>query len=261
MRLDLDLKPVPAVMGRPSEINEVVTNLILNAIDAMPRGGTLSIATHVAGSVVLTVTDTGTGMVEAVRKRVFDPFFTTKGESGTGLGLSVSYSIVKRHGGEMRVESQIGRGTTFTITLPMATGHHQEANDNEPIGTRRGRILLVDNDLQVLSILGEILKDAGHHVLPVGSGAEAIRVFVPGGFDMVITNIGMAGMTGWEVAQRIRVRDRHVPVAFITGWGLHEEDQERCRALGVHNVLFKPVSPPQLHRAVQNTLAENAARA
>jgi CheY-like chemotaxis protein len=78
---------------------------------------------------------------------------------------------------------------------------------------------------------------------------------------MVITNIGMAGMTGWEVAQRIRVRDRHVPVAFITGWGLHEEDQERCRALGVHNVLFKPVSPPQLHRAVQNTLAENAARA
>ena len=260
LRLDLDLKPVPTVMGRPSEINEVITNLILNAIDAMPRGGTLSIGTHAAGSVVLTIADTGTGMPEAVRKRVFDPFFTTKGESGTGLGLSVSYSIVKRHGGEMRVESQIGRGTTFTITLPMGTSHHQEASDTEPLGTRRGRILLVDNDPQVLAILGEILKEAGHHVLPVGSGAEAIRVFVPGGFDMVITNIGMAGMTGWEVAQRIRVRDRHVPVAFITGWGLHDEDQERCRALGVHNVLFKPVSPPQLHRAVQHTLAEGAAK-
>jgi len=264
LRLELDLKPVPAVMGRPSELNEVITNLILNAIDAMPRGGTLSIRTQVerGESVVLTVADTGTGMPEAVRKRVFDPFFTTKGESGTGLGLSVSYSIVKRHGGEMRVESQVGRGTTFTIALPVGTPHHAESpGDAEPIGNRRGRILLVDNDPQVLAILGEMLKEGGHHVLPVASGAEAVRVFVPGGFDMVITNIGMSGMTGWEVAQRIRVRDRSVPVAFITGWGLQEEDQERCRALGVHTVLFKPVSPPQLHRVVQNTLAEHATRA
>ena len=264
LRLELDLKAVPAVMGRPSELNEVVTNLILNAIDAMPAGGTLSIRTHsVPGAaVLLTVADTGTGMPEAVRKRVFDPFFTTKGESGTGLGLSVSYSIVKRHGGEMRVDSQMSHGTTFTISLPVGSRDHTAGTgEAAPIGSRRGRILLVDNDPQVLTILGEMLGEAGHHVLPVSSGAEAMRVFVPMGFDMVITNIGMAGMTGWELAQRIRERDRHVPVAFITGWGLHEEDQERCRALGVHTVLFKPVSPPQLHRAVQNTLAQDTARA
>jgi CheY-like chemotaxis protein len=212
--------------------------------------------------VVLTVADTGTGMPEAVRKRVFDPFFTTKGEAGTGLGLSVSYSIVKRHSGEMRVESQLGRGTTFTIVLPLATGTQSEAPlDAEPIGTRRGRLLLVDNDAQVLTILGEMLKDGGHHVLPVTSGAEAVRLFVPGGFDMVITNIGMTGMTGWEVAQRIRLRDRNVPIAFITGWGLQEEDQERCRGLGVTTVLFKPVVPAQLHRAVQSTLATQPTRA
>ena len=261
LRLDLDLRPVPAVMGRPSELNEVITNLILNAIDAMPEGGTLAIHTLVerGESVVLTVADTGIGMPEAVRKRIFDPFFTTKGEAGTGLGLSVSYSIVKRHGGEMRVETHVGRGTTFTIVLPVGTAHAaQSPSDADPIGTRRGRILLVDNDPQVLTILGEMLKDAGHHVLPVPSGAEALRVFLPGGFDMVITNIGMAGMTGWEVAQRIRVRDRNVPVAFITGWGLQEEDQERCRALGVYTVLFKPVSPSQLHRVVQGVLAEHA---
>jgi PAS domain S-box-containing protein len=263
LRLELDLRPVPAVMGRPSELNEVITNLILNAIDAMPHGGMLSIRTYAerGGAVVITLADNGTGMPEHVRKRVFDPFFTTKGEAGTGLGLSVSYSIVKRHGGEIRVESQVGRGTTFTISLPVGTQNTEGTKDAAPIGSRRGRILLVDNDPQVLTILGELLKDAGHHVLPVGSGAEAVRVFMPGGFDLIITNIGMAGMTGWEVAHRIRTHDRNVPVSFITGWGLQEEDQERCRTLGVSTVLYKPVSPAQLLRAVQSSLPEPSARA
>ena len=85
-------------------------------------------------------------------------------------------------------------------------------------------------------------------------------VFRPGTFDVVLTNIGMVGMTGWEVAQRIRAHDRNVPVAFITGWGLHEEDQERCRHLGIHHVLFKPVGPGELHRTIQSTLAELAGR-
>ncbi|MEK7446701.1 MAG: response regulator [candidate division NC10 bacterium] len=265
LRLELTLPAVPAVMGRPSELNEVVTNLILNAIDAMPKGGTLSLQTRIDGgeSVVLTVSDTGTGMPEAVRTRIFDPFFTTKGDAGTGLGLSVSYSIVKRHGGEMRVDSHLGRGTTFTIVLPVGKppAAAEGSAGGEPVGSRRGRILLVDNDAQVLTILGEMLRDAGHHVLPVSSGAEAMRVFVPGGFDLVLTNIGMAGMTGWEVAQRVRTRDRNVPVVFITGWGLQEEDQERCRALGVTSVLFKPVTPPEFHRAIQTVLGEHANRA
>ena len=264
LRMELKLPPIPAVMGRPSELNEVVTNLILNAIDAMPAGGTLTIHTHVERGdvVVLTVADTGTGMPEAVRKRVFDPFFTTKGEAGTGLGLSVSYSIVKRHSGEMRVDSVLGRGTMFTIVLPMAVASSTEAAlDADTPGGRRGRILLVDNDAQVLAILTEMLKEAGHDVIAVSSGAAAMDVFRPGSFDVVLTNIGMVGMTGWEVAQRIRAHDRNIPVAFITGWGLHEEDQERCRHLGIHHVLFKPVGPGELHRTIQSTLAEHAARA
>jgi CheY-like chemotaxis protein len=263
LRMELKLPPIPAVMGRPSELNEVVTNLILNAIDAMPAGGTLIIRSHVerGDTVVLTVSDTGTGMPEAVRKRVFDPFFTTKGEAGTGLGLSVSYSIVKRHNGEMRVDSLLGRGTTFTIVLPVAVAPASEPSlDLDAPGGRRGRILLVDNDAQVLSILTEMLKEAGHDVIAVSSGAAAMDVFRPGTFDVVLTNIGMVGMTGWEVAQRIRAHDRNVPVAFITGWGLHEEDQERCRHLGIHHVLFKPVSPGEMHRTIQSTLAELAGR-
>ncbi len=264
LNLTLELGSVPVVMGRPAELNEVVTNLILNAIDAMPEGGTLHLRTRRQGDrhVVFTVTDTGIGMTDEVRKRIFDPFFTTKGEEGTGLGLPVSYSIVKRHGGEMRVESRPGGGTTFTVVLPVGTTTATEPPARVPsLGDRKGRILLVDNDPQVMTILGEMLRDAGHHVLPVGSGAEALRVFVAGGFDLVMTNIGMVGMTGWEVAERIRARDPRVPLLFITGWGLQEQDQARCRGLGIAALLFKPVRPAELHAAVQTALAESGRRA
>jgi len=258
LRLDLRLTPLPTVMGRPSELNEVITNLILNAIDAMPQGGTLGIHTRPEGDehVVLTVADTGVGMAEHVRKRIFDPFFTTKGEVGTGLGLSVSYSIIQRHGGEMRAESQPGRGTTFTIVLPVGAVDRAQASEGaEEPGSRHGRILLVDNELPVMTVLGDMLTEVGHDVIPVASGAEAIRVFVPGSFDLVMTNLGMTGLTGWDVAERVRTSDLHVPIVFITGWGLQAEDRERCRQLGVQNVLFKPLRPGELHQAVQEALA------
>ena len=258
LRLDLRLTPLPTVMGRPSELNEVITNLILNAIDAMPQGGTLGIHTRPEGDehVVLTVADTGVGMAEHVRKRIFDPFFTTKGEVGTGLGLSVSYSIIQRHGGEMRAESQPGRGTTFTIVLPVGAVDRAQASEGaEEPGSRHGRILLVDNELPVMTVLGDMLTEVGHDVIPVASGAEALRVFVPGSFDLVMTNLGMTGLTGWDVAERVRTSDLHVPIVFITGWGLQAEDRERCRQLGVQNVLFKPLRPGELHQAVQEALA------
>jgi PAS domain S-box-containing protein len=258
LQLELELGPVPVVMGRPAELNEVITNLVLNAIDAMPKGGTLRIRTRLGDHrhAVITVADTGMGMSDEVRKKVFDPFFTTKGEEGTGLGLSVSHSIVERHGGDLKVDSRPGEGTTFTITLPIGMNPSGETTQGgEPGIERKGRILLVDNDPQVLSILGEMLKDAGHHVLPVPSGPEALRVFVPDAFDLVITNVGMPGMSGWDVAEQLRARDPNVPVIFITGWGLQEEDQARCRRLGISALLFKPVPPPELHRKVQVALA------
>jgi PAS domain S-box-containing protein len=258
LQLELELGPVPVVMGRPAELNEVITNLVLNAIDAMPKGGTLRIRTRLGDHrhALITVADTGMGMSDDVRKKVFDPFFTTKGEEGTGLGLSVSHSIVERHGGDLKVDSRPGEGTTFTITLPIGMNPSGEATQGGEPGTeRKGRILLVDNDPQVLSILGEMLKDAGHHVLPVPSGPEALRVFVPTGFDLVITNVGMPEMSGWDVAEALRARDPNVPVIFITGWGLQEEDQARCRRLGITALLFKPVPPPELHRKVQVALA------
>jgi PAS domain S-box-containing protein len=264
LRLDLDLGSPPAVLGRPAELSEVITNLILNAIDAMPAGGTLSIRTRRESErhVILTVSDTGIGMSDEVQKRIFDPFFTTKGEHGTGLGLPVSYSIVKRHGGEVRVESQPGGGSTFTVTLPVGIVVRSEpvpvARTN---GTRKGRILLVDNDPQVMTILSEMLADGGHQVTAALSGEEAVRAFAPGRFDLIITNLGMPGMNGWEVANRLRASDPRLPIIFITGWGMQEEDQARCRGLGVAALLFKPVRPAELHAAVEEVLVSRAGAA
>src|SRR4030095_14241099 len=110
---------VPAVAGDPAELREAMTNLILNAVDAMPTGGTLTLATALEShEVVVTVTDTGVGIPEAIRGKIFDPFFTTKGPQGTGLGLSMTYGILSRHGARIRVESREGQGTLFRLTFP-----------------------------------------------------------------------------------------------------------------------------------------------
>ncbi len=161
----------------------------------------------------------------------------------------------------MHVESRPGGGTTFTVVLPVGTPAPAEPPAAaEPAGDRNGRILLVDNDPQVMTILGEMLRDSGHDVVPVSGGPDALRVFVPGRFDLVITNIGMVGMNGWELADRLRARDPDIPLVFITGWGMQEQDQARCRGLGISALLFKPVRPAELHATVQGALAEPGRR-
>jgi two-component system NtrC family sensor kinase len=257
IELVLELPGALLTRGRPAQLREVMTNLILNALDAMPTGGILKISARAEGPewVSVAVIDTGTGIPEAVRGRIFDPFFTTKGEAGTGLGLSVSYSIVKRHGGEIRAESQEGRGSTFTVRLPVgiqAEPGAQSPAEDRP--RRRGRILLVDDDPQVLAVLVEILQEDAHQVTAARDGVSALAAFSPGSHDLVLTNVGMATVNGWELAERIRALDPTVPLAFITGWGLREEDRERCRRLGIRSCLFKPVQPADLLRAVQDTL-------
>jgi PAS domain S-box-containing protein len=257
MDLKLDLGPVPPVSGRPAALTEVLTNLMLNAIDAMPEGGTLAVSTRQQdGSVVITVTDTGTGMPEEVRRRIFEPFFSTKGESGSGLGLAMSYSIVKRHSGEITVESQPGRGATFTLVFPAASqAAAAPPAASAPRPRRAARVMVVDDEPQVLATLAELLRTQGHQVTAAPGGRDAVELFRPGGFDVVLTNIGMAGMNGWEVAERIRAADRRVPLVFITGWGLREEDNARLVELGITRCLFKPVRPAELDAAIQATLS------
>jgi PAS domain S-box-containing protein len=256
----LELRATRVIHGRPAALAEVMTNLILNAIDAMPDGGTLSIGTRdTTTGVLITVSDTGVGMQEQTRRRIFEPFFSTKGEKGSGLGLSMAYSIVTRHGGDIRVESEPGRGTTFTLTLP-ETQETTEGDAPPPqSGPRRpARVLLVDDDPQVLSALVALLEVAGHAVSAAVSGAAALKLYAAGAYDVVLTNVGMAGMNGWEFAERLRAIDPRVPLLFITGWGLRESDQARLGALGIQRCLFKPVRPEELDIAIQAALLPTA---
>jgi PAS domain S-box-containing protein len=255
LELRLDLQAGALMQGRPAALSEVLTNLILNAMDAMPTGGTLTIATrHTPGREVrVTVSDTGVGMPETIRQRIFEPFYSTKGEAGSGLGLSMAYSIVRRHGGEIHVDSEPGVGTTFALTFPISL--EPTASDTPLVaaeGRRLFRVLVVDDNPQVLATLAEMMRRFGHTVAPAITARGALQDYAPGRWEVVVTNIGMAEMNGWEFAERLRALDARVPLLFITGWGLREEDHARLAGLGVRRCLFKPVRPEDLDAALQD---------
>ncbi|HEX6183079.1 MAG TPA: ATP-binding protein [Pyrinomonadaceae bacterium] len=255
--LDLRLRSSATVLGDGSEMREVLVNMIFNAVDAMPRGGRLTLTSDEEdGRVVLSVSDTGTGMSPEVSAKVFDPFFTTKGKAGMGLGLSVSYGIIRRHEGTVEVESEVGRGTTFRILLPTAgreaaaareaAAHEADAHEaDEPkeparaAGARPIRILVAEDERDVRDLLCEILRAEGHEVYPAASGVEALEIFRASDFDAVFTDIGMPGMSGWELARAVRETDGTVPLAVITGWGDAVGSTEQ-RAAGVDWVVTKP---------------------
>ena len=248
--LDLRLRSSANVLGDGSELREVLVNMIFNAVDAMPRGGQLTLASEEEdGRVVLSVSDTGTGMTPEVSAKVFDPFFTTKGKAGMGLGLSVSYGIIRRHEGSVEVESEVGRGTTFRILLPTASAACvgtapacEAARPEEPArkgGARPIRILVAEDERDVRDLLCEILRAEGHEVHPAESGVEALEIFRASDFDAVFTDIGMPGMSGWELAHAVREQDGSVPLAVITGWGDAVGSNEQ-REAGVDWVVTKP---------------------
>jgi PAS domain S-box-containing protein len=255
--LRLNLTPVPAIHGRPAGLTELMTNLILNAMDAMPEGGVLTVDTRPeTASVVIVVRDTGIGMSDAVRRRIFEPFFSTKGEGGSGLGLSMAYSIVERHGGDIAVESEPGRGTTFTLRFPVAPAPSPpSAALGDGARGRRARVLVVDDEPQVLSTLVDLLESVGHVPTSSTSASDALAAYAPGTYDIVLSNIGMVGMNGWEFVERLRRVDPGVPVVFITGWGLRDQEQARLAALNISRCLFKPLGAQDLDSAIQSALA------
>jgi CheY-like chemotaxis protein/anti-sigma regulatory factor (Ser/Thr protein kinase) len=214
-----------SVMGDAVELREVLVNMIYNAVDAMPSGGEIRMSSQVSnGRVVLSIVDSGTGMTPEVKSRLFDPFFTTKGKGGTGMGMAVSFGIIRRHNGSIDVESEPGRGTTFRISLPVAESvakvEGSSPRDDASKGTAKIRVLVVDDETAVREVLREALEAEGCEVLVAESGEMALKIYDSreGKLDVVFTDIGMPEMSGWELASEIRKRSAMIPLAIVSGW-------------------------------------------
>jgi CheY-like chemotaxis protein len=204
------------------------------------------------------------GMYPEVRSKIFDPFFTTKGKAGLGLGLAVSFGIIKRHGGHIEVESHYGKGTEFRITLPLAKMVENNVKPVEviapeivadveihPLKRPLTRLLVVDDEDFVRDLLGEILESAHCEVYLAESGSEALSLFREHEFDGVFTDVGMPGMSGWELAREIRLINELVPIAVITGWGEVVGSHEK-KAAGVDWVIAKPFTADRIAELVRD---------
>jgi signal transduction histidine kinase/DNA-binding response OmpR family regulator len=256
IELRIEAGKIPKVAGDFHALTQVVDNLIFNAVEAMPRGGTLSFRTWAeADSVHLEVADTGIGMDDQCRRRLFEPFFTTK-ETGQGLGTSIAYGIVSRHHGEILVDSAPGQGTTFHVRLLPA-----RSEDAQPVmavpratkGPRTGRILVVEDDPMLREAFEEVLSSGGHKVVAASNGNQAIGLLARQEFDLVITDLGMPGVSGLDLARAVKRSDADLPVVLLTGWAV-QQGEPKIREAGVDYVLVKPCPNKTLLDTVQLAL-------
>ncbi len=259
----LDLDEVCPIDGWPEALREALTNLVFNAVDAMPRGGIIRLAARERGDrVVLEVSDNGVGMSADVRARIFEPFFTTKGERGTGLGLAAVFRIVDRHGGQIAVRSAPGLGTTFALSFPAANGAEPAGSALPPAPrTATRRILVVDDQVAIGRMAAAMLGAHGHTVVVATSGAEALARLADAEFDVVVSDVGMPGLSGWDLVERIRARGLALPIVLATGWGAAIAPED-ARARGVRAIIAKPYRMADLERvlaALDEPLAERQA--
>jgi CheY-like chemotaxis protein len=264
-----EIGAVPMVSGDMAELRQVLTSMALNALDAMPEGGNLTFRTgREAGRVFCQVVDTGIGMSERTRLHVFDPFFTTKREKGKGFGLSGAYAVVDRHSGEITVESEPGKGAVFTIWLPVGT----DAVEPLPALTRPAppvtppapkpvpgaKILVIDDSEEVREVLRELLSRHGYTVVTSPDGESGLVELEARSFDLAMIDLGLPGISGLEVAQRLKSRWPATRVALMTGYG-DRMGSEDVKSKGVDFVLAKPFSLDQLRSVVDHALAHNPA--
>jgi CheY-like chemotaxis protein len=247
--------PVPWVAGRPEELREVFTNLLTNALEAMPGGGRLVFTLRVEeNGVVATVRDTGVGLSPETAKRVFEPFFTTKGPQGSGLGLSVVWGIVTRHGGSVEVDSRAGEGAAFVVRLPVARAVPEPPAVVPVRPARPARVLVIDDEIGVREVLRELLGGEGYTVLDAPDGRSGLALSEAEPVELVLSDVSMPGMSGWEVAEACHARHPNVPVGLITGWGDRLDPGELTRH-GVRFVIAKPFEAAEVLHRVGDALA------
>ncbi len=245
--------PAP-VFGVETELLEALSQLVVNSVEAMPRGGTITVRTgNESGRGLIAVSDTGVGMDDAVRRRAFEPFFSTKGETGLGLGLSVVYGIMMRHGGDAVIESEPDKGAAVTLRLPTAPegvpayGAIPEAD--------RAQLLIVDDDETVRTALGDMLRGAGYAVTLAGSGLEGLAKVREreGPFHLVVTDLGMPDVPGWEVVEAVKQVETSTPVVIMSGFD-RVRATRRAKELGVDLVISKPFDLQEFLNAVRGLL-------
>lgn len=252
----LELDSVPSVPGNGAELRDAMANLILNAVDAMPSGGTITLRTRrLPDAVLVEISDTGEGMSEEVSGRCLEPFFTTKGPENSGLGLSTVYGIVKRHEGHLEVISEKGQGSTFFVRLPLKAAEISAGPAEARVG-RPLRVLVVEDDPLVRELVAEYLRRDDHEVSLADDGVEGLEKFSAGDFDLVVTDLALEGMNGERLAEEIK-RRRPTPVIMLTGFA------DTLLAGGrkppqVDALLRKPLSPSDLWQAVAQVMTAAA---
>ena len=259
VNLQLNLEQGCLVRGKENEMFEVFVNLIRNAAEAMPQGGDMEVKTCTeADEVVITVRDTGTGIAEEDLPRVFQPFWSSKGVGlGKGMGLAVTHGLVKRHGGSISVQSKVEIGTAFTTRLPLTL---EPIRKTEEPATRPAEgkltILVIEDDERIASLFETMLVEVGHSAFKALSGKEGLAIFNKEPVDLVICDLGMPGMNGWDVGKAIRsiCRDRGItkpPFILLTGWGGQELEREKIAESGTDAVVAKPIDSAALLATVQ----------
>lgn len=264
IEVDADLGEIGDVGGDESELREVLTNLLFNAVDAIPQRGRITFRTcNERQQVVVRVADTGTGMTDEVRQRCLEPFFSTKGEKGTGLGLAMVYGIVRRFGGTVDIESELGKGTTFVLRFPVLTEADRsmqgEAEGALPTGWH---VLVVDDDKLAGKVTAEYVRSAGHHVDLVQNGLDAMAQCQTRRFDLLITDLGMPDMNGRQLASLVKKLAPAIQVVLISGAG-DGGDEAAPPSRDIDDALDKPVTMADLQavfrRAAQRQPPSQAA--
>jgi CheY-like chemotaxis protein len=256
--------PLPLVAGDAAELRHVLATIGDNAADAMPDGGTLTFRTGTDGPrVCCHVADTGVGMSDQMRQRIFDPFFTTKGEKGPDFGLAGAYAIVDRHGGEITVESETGKGSTFTVWLPPTTESIQTAPETRPAPppasarplAAGAQILVIADSEEVREVLRDLLTRHGHAVVARADGNSGLAELGTWRFDLAMVDLSLPGVSGLEVAQQLKLRTPGTTVALMTGY-FDRMRPDDVRAKGVDVILKKPFSLDQVQAIVDKIARE-----
>ena len=248
------MKSVSSIMCNSSELREVFINIINNALDAMPDGGTLSFSTWSdENTVFVCISDTGDGMSEETKRNIFDPFYTTKMAAGTGLGMSLSYGIITRHGGNIEVESEEGKGTKFTLQFPttnesasLITDHEQE----QELSERNMRILVVDDEDALCVVLDEFFSRCGNKVKTVNNGSDAINIVKSEEFDLVLCDLAMPDISGYDVVEALNKLEKRPKIGIITGCGKKLNSMEE--SMDVDFIARKPFNFSELTKQIND---------